>query len=108
MRRNVDCYGFVRRTDELLSVLESRFDHRSSIVTKDFSIIERHKQHYHNNTITMGKTTNKGGPSKPKKGQPPPVDKLIKPAIGIGLAMLVYQFIKGLNSEVSVDEQSKP
>lgn len=36
-----------------------------------------------------------------KKGKPPPIDKLIKPAIGIGLALLAWQFIKGLNSEVS-------
>jgi hypothetical protein len=32
--------------------------------------------------------------------EPPPVDKLIMPAIVIGLAMLAYQFIKGISSEV--------
>jgi len=37
---------------------------------------------------------------KKKKGQPPPIDLLVKPAIGVGLALLAYQFIKGLNSEV--------
>jgi len=39
-------------------------------------------------------------PSKQKKAQPPPVDKLIKPAIVVGLAILAYQFIKGLNSDI--------
>jgi hypothetical protein len=34
--------------------------------------------------------------------EPPPVDKLIRPAIVIGLAMLAYQFIRGISSEVSV------
>jgi len=38
--------------------------------------------------------------AKVKKGQPPPIDKLIKPAIGIGLALLAYQFFKGLGKEV--------
>lgn len=39
---------------------------------------------------------------KKSKGseRPPPIDKLIKPAIGIGLALLAYQFFKGINSEV--------
>jgi len=38
---------------------------------------------------------------KTKGGQrPPPIDKLIKPAIGIGLALLAYQFLNGINSEV--------
>lgn len=40
-------------------------------------------------------------PPKKKTREPPPVDKLIKPAIGIGLALLAYQFMKGLSSEVS-------
>ena len=40
---------------------------------------------------------------KTKGGQrPPPIDKLIKPAIGIGLALLAYQFLNGINSEVCV------
>ena len=34
------------------------------------------------------------------KERPPPVDKLIKPAIGIGLALLAYQFFNGIKSEV--------
>jgi hypothetical protein len=38
---------------------------------------------------------------KKKNGQPPPVDKLIKPAIAIALAMVVYQFIRGIGAEVS-------
>lgn len=43
----------------------------------------------------------KGKPTKSKQGQPPPIDKLIKPAIAVGLALLAYQFFKGLNTEVS-------
>lgn len=39
---------------------------------------------------------------KEKKGRPPPVDKLLKPAIGIALALLAYQFLKGLGSEVRI------
>lgn len=39
---------------------------------------------------------------KKKNGQPPPIDKLMKPAIAVGLAMLAYQFIKGMGSEVRV------
>ena len=34
------------------------------------------------------------------KERPPPVDKLIKPAIGIGLALLAYQFFKGIKAEI--------
>lgn len=41
---------------------------------------------------------------KKKKGskteKPPAVDKLILPAIGIGLALLAYQFFQGVKSEV--------
>jgi hypothetical protein len=37
---------------------------------------------------------------KPKSGQPPPVDKLIKPAIFVALAMVVYQFFRGIGAEV--------
>jgi len=37
---------------------------------------------------------------KQKTGEPPPVDKLIRPAIGIGLALLAWQFMKGLGSEI--------
>jgi hypothetical protein len=38
---------------------------------------------------------------KRKTLEPPPVDRLVMPAIVIGLAMLAYQFIKGITSEVS-------
>lgn len=34
------------------------------------------------------------------KERPPPVDKLIIPAIGIGLAILAFQFLKGIKTEV--------
>lgn len=40
--------------------------------------------------------------AKVKKGKPPPVDKLLLPAIGIALALLAYQFLKGLGTDVSV------
>jgi hypothetical protein len=43
---------------------------------------------------TTGTSGSKG------KERPPPIDKLLKPAIGIGLALLAYQFIKGINQEV--------
>ena len=36
------------------------------------------------------------------KERPPPVDKLILPAIGIGLALLAYQFFKGIKAEVGL------
>lgn len=35
------------------------------------------------------------------KGRPPPVDKLLLPAIGIAIALLAYHFIKGLGADVS-------
>ena len=35
-----------------------------------------------------------------KTEKPPAVDKLILPAIGIGLALLAFQFFKGVQSEV--------
>jgi hypothetical protein len=41
-------------------------------------------------------------PLKKKNGRPPPIDKLMKPAIGIGLALLAYQFFKGIGAEVSL------
>jgi hypothetical protein len=45
------------------------------------------------------------GPPKEKKvlkGKPPPVDKLIVPAIGIALAIVAFQFVRGiLRAEVS-------
>jgi hypothetical protein len=37
---------------------------------------------------------------KRKTERAPPIDKLLKPAIGVGLALLVYQFFKGLDAEV--------
>ena len=45
-------------------------------------------------------SANKKPQSKEKKGRPPPVDKLLKPAIGVAIALLAYQFLKGLGSEV--------
>ena len=46
--------------------------------------------------------------AKKKSGKgnerPPEVDKLIKPAIAVSLAMMLYQFFKGINSEVRVWE----
>lgn len=39
---------------------------------------------------------------KKKNGQPPPVDKLIKPAIGIAIALVAYQFVRGIGAEVSL------
>jgi hypothetical protein len=36
------------------------------------------------------------------KERPPPVELLIKPAIGIALALLAYQFISGIKSEVRI------
>ncbi|CAJ1943513.1 unnamed protein product [Cylindrotheca closterium] len=42
------------------------------------------------------------GKKKTSKGsqRPPEVEKLLKPAIAVALAMIVYQFFKGINSEV--------
>jgi hypothetical protein len=37
---------------------------------------------------------------KVKKGTPPPIDKLLIPAIGLTLAMLAYQFLKGVGADV--------
>jgi hypothetical protein len=37
---------------------------------------------------------------KRKTERAPPIDKLLKPAIGVGLALLAYQFFKGLDAEV--------
>ena len=34
------------------------------------------------------------------KERPPPIDQYMKPAIGIGLALLAWQFIKGIQSEI--------
>ena len=39
---------------------------------------------------------------KEKKGRPPPIDKLMMPAIVVGAAMLAYQFLKGMTSDVSL------
>ena len=43
------------------------------------------------------KTPKKGGKGKER---PPPIDKLLKPAIGIGLALLGYQFFSGIAKEI--------
>lgn len=37
------------------------------------------------------------------KERPPPVDKLILPAIGVGLALLAYQFFVGIKAEVCLE-----
>jgi hypothetical protein len=37
---------------------------------------------------------------KVKKGTPPPIDKLLLPAIGVTLALVAYQFLKGLGANV--------
>lgn len=47
---------------------------------------------------TMGKKSEK---SKPSRQKPPPIDQYIIPIIVLGVAMLGYQFYKGMNSEVS-------
>ena len=39
---------------------------------------------------------------KAKKGKPPPIDKLLVPAIVVGAAMLAYQFLKGMTTDVSI------
>jgi hypothetical protein len=46
----------------------------------------------------MGKGSNI--PKKLKKGTPPPIDKLLKPAIGVALALIIYQFVRGLGAGV--------
>jgi hypothetical protein len=40
-------------------------------------------------------------PKKEKKGKPPPIDKLIIPAIVVGAALLAYQFLQGITADVS-------
>jgi hypothetical protein len=37
---------------------------------------------------------------KVKKGTPPPIDKLLLPAIGVTLALVAYQFLKRLGANV--------
>lgn len=65
----------------------------SDFVTPNTSIIETTRRA---NTWTMAPR-----PPKVKKGSPPPIDKLLVPAIVVGVAMLAYQFFKGLSAEVS-------
>lgn len=38
---------------------------------------------------------------KVKKGTPPPIDKLLIPAIVVALAIVAYQFLKGLGAEIT-------
>jgi len=52
------------------------------------------------NCITQDDVTKMPPIPKRKTEKAPPIDKLIKPAIGIGLALLAYQFFKGLDAEV--------
>jgi hypothetical protein len=33
--------------------------------------------------------------------KPPPIDKLLKPAIGVVIAFVAYYFMKGISTEVS-------
>jgi hypothetical protein len=42
-------------------------------------------------------------PKHPSRQKPPPIDQWIKPIVAAGVALLAYQFFKGLNSEVSVE-----
>jgi ATP:corrinoid adenosyltransferase len=51
-------------------------------------------------TTTMAPKIKKAYTGKGKE-RPPAIDKLLLPAIGIGLALLLFQFFKGINSEVS-------
>ena len=39
--------------------------------------------------------------NKSKTEKPPPIDKLLKPAIGIVLAFVGYYFMKGIDMDVS-------
>lgn len=49
----------------------------------------------------MGKKAEKPvKPKHPSRQKPPPLDEWIKPLIALGVALLAYQFFKGLNSEV--------
>ena len=51
-------------------------------------------------TCSMGKNGDKKS-KHPSRQKPPAIDEWIKPAIALGIALLAYQFFKGLNSEVS-------
>ncbi|GKY91887.1 hypothetical protein MPSEU_000160300 [Mayamaea pseudoterrestris] len=50
--------------------------------------------------ITFSNSTMTAKPPKTKNGTPPPVDKLLMPAVGIALALLAYQFFKGISGEI--------
>lgn len=39
---------------------------------------------------------------KSKTEKPPAIDKLLKPAIGVVLALVAYNFMKGINTDVSL------
>lgn len=41
-------------------------------------------------------------PKHPSRQKPPPLDEYIKPIIALGVALLAYQFFKGMKSEVCV------
>ncbi|CAB9511558.1 expressed unknown protein [Seminavis robusta] len=47
--------------------------------------------------MAKGKSDKSRHPSRQK---PPPLDQYIKPAVALGVALLAYQFFKGLNSEI--------
>jgi hypothetical protein len=38
---------------------------------------------------------------KKQNAKPPAMDKLLKPAIGVALAMMAYYFMKGVTSEIT-------
>jgi hypothetical protein len=49
----------------------------------------------------MAPPPNKG--KKEVKGKPPPIDKLIVPAIGLAIGIVAFQFIKGIiRADVSI------
>jgi hypothetical protein len=75
------------------------FELFSEMVSK--SICSRYRCHISLNLtdLTMAQ---KPKPPKTKKGTPPPIDKLVKPAIGVALALLGYYFFQGINSEVCI------
>lgn len=54
---------------------------------------------HHYKHFSMAKP--KGVPKKVKKGTPPPVDRLLIPAIGVALALVAFQFIRGLTGGIA-------
>jgi hypothetical protein len=54
------------------------------------------------NTNSSSKLSAEEKVKKKLKGKPPPVDKLLKPAIVCAIAVVAYQFFAGIKAEVSV------